>query len=130
MNSLLINWFNGHEEQIHLCEGDAEIVMRRYGSTLYLNVQLTQHAPDDWQLQTWMWVGSASLNRFQGALARAPVTGALWLIQCLGADQGEEHLIDSLEAMLNQRDAWQAVAARLASPRKSVPPTSLRSLTY
>lgn len=130
MNTLLIEWFNSQEEQISLSEDNTEIVLRRHTCILHLSVQLTLHAPDNSQLQTWMRLGGASLNRFQGALAQAPTNGALWLTQCLRVDQGAETLIDSLEALLNQRDTWQAVASRLASPRKNVTPTSLRSLTH
>ncbi|WP_083224183.1 type III secretion protein [Pseudomonas sp. 58 R 12] len=126
MNSLLIKWFNSGEKQISLSEDDFEIVLQRHACTLHLSVQLTRQAPDNSQLQTWIRLGGASLNRFHGALAQAPTNGALWLIQCLHADQGEQTLIDSLEALLNQRDTWRAVAARLSRPRKSVTPPMSR----
>lgn len=130
MKALLSNWLNNRTEELTLIENNDEIILRHCSNTLLLQVQLTPDRPDKSHLRTWMRLGNASLSHFQGALAQAPATGALWLTQCLQENTGEKHLLDSLEALLNQRDTWRAMITRLAKPAQRFQPTSLRSLPH
>lgn len=130
MKELLCNWLNSRTEELILFEDDDEIILSRGSDTLLLRVQLTSSRPDKSHLHTWMRLGNASLSHFQGALAQAPATGVLWLVQCLPHSAGEKHLLDSLEALLNQRDTWRAMITRLTKPTPRFQPTSLRSLPH
>jgi hypothetical protein len=130
LKSLLSQWLNSPSEALSLIEDDDEVILSHGSNTLLLRVQLTRDRPDKSHLKTWMRLGNASLRHFQGALAQAPATGALWLTQCLPEDQGEKHLLDSLEALLNQRDTWRAMMRRLTKPAPRFQPTSLRSLPH
>jgi hypothetical protein len=125
---LVSRWLDGHEEQLSLFEDNDEIILRRHMKTLLVSVQLTHDRVDNSLLETWMRLGGASLSHFQGALAQAPVDGALWLIQGLREGLGEKHLLDCLEALLNQRDTWRAMVTHLARPALKFNPTSLRPL--
>lgn len=130
MRALINDWLNSHTEQITLFEGDDEITLEHQGNTLLLMVQLTSTQPDNTTLHRWLRLGAASLNHFHGALAQKSETGALWLIQSLRDVQGNACVIGCLEALLNQRDTWRSLFARLARPAQSLTPTSLRSLSY
>ncbi len=130
LKNLLVDWLSSSKEQINLFEDDDEIILRRQAGTMLLSVQLTRHRPDNSLLANWLRPGLASLNHFQGALAQAPASGALWLLQRVPGNHSSECLLDCLEALLNQRDAWRAIVARLAAPPRKPMPTSLRSLPY
>ncbi len=130
LHGLITGWLNGNEEQLTLFENDDAIILRRVSSTLLVNAQLTQTLPDKATLHTWMRLGGASLNYFSGAVALAPATGALWLIQCVGEGHGEHPVLKCLESLLNQRDTWRAIVARQARPALPFKPTSLRSIPY
>lgn len=130
MKALITNWLNSRAEELRLIEDHDEILLRQGSNTLLLQVQLTRDRPDKSHLNTWMHLGNASLSHFQGALAQAPATGALWLTQCLQESTSEKPLLDSLEALLNQRDTWRAMIARLAKQGPRFQPTSLRSLPH
>lgn len=111
-------------------ENDDEIILKRHGGALLICVQLTSCRPDHAALQGWLRLGAISLNHFQGSLAQAPNSGALWLVQCVRNDPNETSLLNGLEALLNQRDTWRSTVARLALPAHKSKPTSLRSLSY
>lgn len=128
MNGLLARWLSGGEEQLSVFEEDDEIILRRQAGAMLLSVQLTQHRPDNALLGNWLRPGHASLSHFKGALAQAPTSGALWLLQRVPGNPGCERLLADLEALLNQRDTWRAIVARLATPPRKPVPTSLRSL--
>lgn len=121
---------NGHEDPLTLFEDNHAITLQRESGTLCLSVQLTLLRPGNAQLETWMRPGEHSLSHFQGALAQAPETGALWLIQCLRDEQDEQHVLDCLESLLNQRDAWRATVNRQARTALPTPSSSLRSLAH
>lgn len=130
MQALVRDWLNSREEQLSVFEGDDEIILKRQAKTLLLGAQLTSAVADSAALYSWMRLGAASLNHFQGALAQKPDTGALWLIQNLRGAGDEADLCGSLQALLNQRDTWRATAARLVRPALNLKPTSLRSRPY
>ena len=130
MEALVRDWLNSREEQLSVFEGDDEIILKRQAKTLFLGAQLTSAVADNAALYSWMRLGAASLNHFQGALAQKPDTGALWLIQNLRGAGDEAGLCASLQALLNQRDTWRATAARLVRPALNLQPTSLRSRPY
>nr|WP_283099371.1 CesT family type III secretion system chaperone [Pseudomonas sp. MWU15-20650] len=111
-------------------EDNDEIVLSRRGDQLLLSVRLTSAPPSDALLQCWMRLGAASLSHFQGALAQASASGALWLVQSLQTAPGESYLLSAIEHLLNQRDTWRSVVVRLKKACPSPPPTSLRSLLY
>lgn len=77
-----------------------------------------------------MRLGGASLNHFQGALAQLSTTGALWLVQTVQGTTDTPFLLSIIESMLNQRDTWHAIVARLNKPTLHRPATSLRSRLY
>ncbi|MCS3511787.1 type III secretion protein [Pseudomonas grimontii] len=129
MKDLVGEWLSGAKEQITLIEGDDEITLTRQGDTVLLGAQLTCARSDNTALQNWLRLGAASLNHFQGTLAQKADSGALWLIQTLHAADAEAHVHGCLENLLNQRDTWRAIAARLARPARNIKPTSLRSLS-
>ena len=129
LQALLAGWLNGHEEQLTLFESDDEIIFQRVSNRLLVKVQLTKADEDKAQLRTWMRLGGPSLSYFHGAVALAPTTGALWLIQCVERGHGE-HLAKCLESLLNQRDTWRAIVARQARPVRTFIPTSLRSISH
>jgi hypothetical protein len=130
LKEVLIHWLSSHKEQIYLFEDDDEIILRRQAGAMLLSVQLTRHRPDNSLLGNWLRPGLASLNHFQGALAQAPASGALWLLQRVPGNHCSERLLADLESLLNQRDTWRAIVARLAAPTRKPVPTSLRSLPY
>ncbi|KWU50189.1 hypothetical protein [Pseudomonas palleroniana] len=125
----LARWLSGSDPQITLTEGDSRIVLRRDSGALVLGVELTQHVPTNAQLENWMRPGAASLHHFPGALAQDPVHGALWLLECLHDAPNPTQVQKSLEALLNQRDTWRAVMARLACPARAPRPASRHPLS-
>lgn len=129
LHALIDGWLNGHEEQLSLFENDDEINLLRVSNKLLLEVQLTKAGTHGALLRTWMRLGGASLNYFQGALAQSPTTGTLWLVQCVEMDRGEQPA-KCLESLLNQRDTWRAIVARQARPARVFVPTSLRSIPH
>lgn len=46
-----------------------------------LRVQLIHQRPENALLETWLHAGENRLPPWQGALAQAPITGQLWLVQ-------------------------------------------------
>jgi hypothetical protein len=130
MKALVSDWYKNRTAQLTLFEGDDEITLKYQGEALLLGAQLTSTRADKTDLQRWMRLGAASLNHFQGALAQKADTGALWLIQSLGGDREASEVIGCLETLLNQRDTWRAIVARIARPAQDLRPTSLRSRAY
>ncbi len=130
MKVLISKWWKNRQEPLSLFEGDDEITLRSQGDTLLLGAHLSFLTPEHPGLEQWMRLGAASLNHFQGALAQKADTGALWLIQSLHTDRGEAHVLGCLEALLNQRDTWRAIGARLTRPSQNLKPTPLRSRSY
>jgi hypothetical protein len=130
LKSLLFEWFSSRTEELTLFEDNNKITLQRYSNAILLFVQLTHYQPEKSQLQTWMRLGGASLNHFQGALSQVSASGELWLTQCLHDVRDEEHLCGCLESLLNQRDTWCAMVARLARPAQKFTATSLRSRPY
>lgn len=128
MKALVTQWLNSHAKELRLFENNDEIRLRHHSNTVLLSVQLTQHPPDKALLQTCMRLGGVSLDHFQGALAQVPASGELLLIHCLHDGQDEKRLLGCLESLLNQRDTWRSVAARLARTSQNFTPSSLRSL--
>lgn len=130
MNALLAECLRRGTGELRLFENNDEIVLRHGSNSLLLSVQLTPLRPDKSLLMTWLRLGEVSLDHFQGALAQAPASGALWLLHCLHDRHDEQLLQRCLESLLNQRDTWRATVARLhrAAPQRN--PTSLRSLLY
>lgn len=130
MKTLVSDWLDSREEQLTLFEGDDEIILKRQAGTLLLGAQLTSTVTDNAALYSWMRLGAASLNHFQGALAQKPDTGALWLIQNLQGAWDEAGLCGCLQTLLNQRDTWRSTAARLVRPALDRKPIPLRSQPY
>ena len=130
MEEIIDHWLISRKEQFFLLEGEEEIILLRRGQALLISVQLTPPHTDALHLQTWMRLGLASLNHYQGALALRPEDSALWLIQCLPEGYSQQPLLDCLEALLNQRDTWRAIFARLSRRPQSLRPSSLSSALY
>lgn len=117
---------NGRQPQVQLFEQGDEISLHCHEHQVLLRVQLTHPALEPYPLQAWQRLGQASLVHFQGALALSPVTGHLWLVQGLPRDCPQDHLLSALEALLNQRDTWRRVVARLARPGRKLQAIPLR----
>nr|WP_315413479.1 type III secretion protein [uncultured Pseudomonas sp.] len=130
MKDLITHWLKSGEEQITLFEGDDEIVVSLQGIGVLVCVRLTSTPPNSTELQSWVRLGAASLIHFQGALARAPDSGALWIIQRLQCAPEERRVFSCVESLLNQRDTWRAIYARLNKPAHQLKPTSLRALRH
>ncbi len=130
MKELVSHWWKNRQEPLSLFEGDDEITLRSQGDTVLLAAHLSSTTSENAGLEHWMRLGAASLNHFQGALAQHGDTGALWLLQSSRTDRAEAHVFECLEALLNQRDTWRAVIARLARPAQNLKPTALRSRSY
>jgi hypothetical protein len=130
MQALISEWLHSRKEQIIFFEKDSEIILKHQAGELLLKAQLTSTHSDNATHLLWLRLGAASLNYFQGALAQKADTGALWLVQSLRGGQGESNVLNSLGALLNQRDTWRAAITRLARPSRNVKPTSLRSLPF
>lgn len=130
MRALVSDWLNSREEQLNVFEGDDEIILKRQAEMLLLGVQLTSTASDNAALYSWMRLGAASLNHFQGALAQKPDTGALWLIHSLRGAYDVAGLCSCLQTLLNQRDTWRSIAARLVRPTQNLKPSALRSQPF
>jgi hypothetical protein len=118
LNALLAECLRRGTGELRLFENNDEIVLRHGSNSLLLSVQLTPLRPDKSLLMTWLRVGEVSLDHFQGALAQAPASGALWLMHCLHDKHDEQRLQRCLESLLNQRDTWRAFTER----RLNAPP--------
>lgn len=129
LHALIAGWLNGHEDQLILFENDDEIIFQRVSNKLLVKVQLTKAGEDKTLLRTWMRLGGPSLSYFHGAVALAPTTGALWLVQCVEQHPGEQPA-KCLESLLNQRDTWRAIVARQDRPARAFIPTSLRLIPH
>lgn len=125
----LTDCLSGREPHMVLLEQEDEVNVHCYEQRLLLRVQLTNPYLTT-PLQRWCYLGHSSLAHFQGALALAPATGHLWLVQCLPRESSQEQLLKSLEALLNQRDTWRSVTARLTKAGRPLRPTSLRKLPH
>ncbi|OPA94134.1 hypothetical protein BFW87_15205 [Pseudomonas fluorescens] len=130
MSELVIRWAQGTQVELTLYEGNNKISLQRHTDVLLLSAQLTAQPPSPSQLHTWMRLGCSSLNHFKGALAIAPEGGALWLLQTLPSGCSHEQLLEDLEALLNQRDTWRAVTARLTRPAHTSVPRLLSPQPY
>lgn len=117
---------NGPQRPVQLYEQDDEISLYCHEHQILLRVQLSHPGLETYPLQAWQRLGQASLAHFKGALALSPVTGQLWLVQGLARDYSQEHLLSAIEALLNQRDAWRCVVARLARPGRKLQAIALR----
>lgn len=117
---------NGRRQQAHLSEDDDQVSLLCYEHAVLLRVQLTHPGLQPHRLQAWQRIGQASLAHFKGALALSPDTGHLWLVQGLPRNSSQDQVLTSLEALLNQRDTWRGVVARLATPRRTVQAIALR----
>lgn len=106
----LASWLGQNEKQLTLFEADNPINLQRYEDHLLLSAQLTDQPPDNVMLGAWMHLGHASREHFQGALAQAPESGQLRLLQRLPDTCRKSTLPASLEALLNQRGTWRAMA--------------------
>lgn len=126
----LVDCLNGHEQQARLYESDDELSLHRHEFHLLLRIQLTHPGLQTYPLQAWQRLGHASLAHFKGALALCPVTGHLWLVQSLPRDCSQDHLLNALEALLNQRDTWRCVIARQAKPGRKFQAIALRQLLH
>lgn len=121
---------NRGQQQLQLFEQDEEISLHCHEHQVLLRVQLTHPGLETYPLQAWQRLGQASLTHFKGALALSPVTGHLWLVQGLARDISQEQLMSALEALLNQRDTWRCVVARLARPGHKLQAIPLRKPLY
>lgn len=130
MKDIIHQWLNSDEERISLFEEHDEILLKRQGDRVLLHVQLVLAQPGHAYLHHWARLGAASLNHFQGGLARDGNDDSLWLVQNLNPEDGLLELLRCLEALLNQRDTWRAAASRLDRPVHGRKPTLLRSLSY
>lgn len=116
---------NGCDQLTTLFETDDEINVQSSAHGVLLRVQLTRLPPDMRALHTWLRLGQSSLEHFQGALAQAPASGHLWLLQRLPGQCSQATVLAALEKLLNQRDTWRSVCARLI---RTVNPHSIKSL--
>ncbi|MBN2990518.1 CesT family type III secretion system chaperone [Pseudomonas cedrina subsp. fulgida] len=122
--------FNRAETQLTLFQDNDEIHLQRHEHGWLLRVQLTHEPASSSTLQMWLRLGQASLEHFQGALALAPFSGHLWLLERIPKSVDQTPLLASLEALLNQRDRWRAVATRIAKPVWKSKTNSLRPPLY
>lgn len=122
----MVDCLNGVRQHAQLYEKNDELSLHCHEGHLLLRVQLTRSGLDTYPLQVWQRLGHASLAHFKGALARCPVTGHLWLVQCLPRDCSRNHLLNALEALLNQRDTWRCVVARQTRPGRKFQAITLR----
>ena len=74
---------SGCDQLTTLFETDDEINVQSSAQDVLLRVQLTRSPPDIRTLHTWLRLGQSSLEHYQGALAQAPASGQLWLLQRL-----------------------------------------------
>lgn len=126
----LVDCLNGHRQQARLHENDDELSLHCHEDQLLLRIQLTPPGLHTYPLQAWQRLGHASLAHFEGALALCPTTGHLWLVQGLPRGCSQDHLLNALEALLNQRDTWRRVVARQARPGRKFQPITLRKPLY
>ncbi len=126
----MVDCLNGHQPQAQLYENNHALSLHCDEDYLLLRIQLTHAGLDTYPLQAWQCLGQASLAHFKGALALCPLTGHLWLVQSLPRDCSQEHLLSTLEALLNQRDTWRCVVARLARPGRKLQAIPLRKPLY
>ncbi|TFY86973.1 type III secretion protein [Pseudomonas kairouanensis] len=117
---------DGRQPHVQLFEQDDELSLQCHELQVVLRVQLTHPGLDIYPMQAWQRLGQASLAHFKGALALSPVTGQLWLVQGLARDCSLNHLMSALEALLNQRDTWRCIVARLAKPAHTRQALALR----
>jgi hypothetical protein len=130
LKDLITQWLQSGEEKITLIEGQDEIVVRLQETGVLVCVSLTSTSSNNTELQCWVRLGAASLTHFKGALARASSSGTLWIIQSLQGTPEESRVLSSVESLLNQRDTWRAIYARLNKPAHQLKPTSLRALRH
>lgn len=123
----LADCLNGRQQQVLVFEKDDAISLHCNKHQLLLHVQLTRTRFDIYPLQAWLRLGQASLAHFDGALALSPVTGDLWLVQGLPRDSSQSQVLSTLEALLNQRDTWRSLVARLARPGRKLQAIALRT---
>lgn len=116
----------GRTPHIRLFEKDDELSVQCHEHQVVLRVQLTRAGLDTYPLQAWLRLGQASLMHFKGALALSPVTGHFWLVQGLARDCSLDHLLNALQALLNQRDTWRRIVARQATPGRTRQAIALR----
>ncbi|MCF5721596.1 type III secretion protein [Pseudomonas syringae] len=122
----MLDCLHGHQPQAQLYENDDELSLHCHDSHLLLRIQLTHPDLETYSVQAWLRLGLASLAHFKGSLARCPVTGHLWLVQCLPRDCSQSHLLNALEALLNQRDTWRRIVARQTKPGRMFQASTLR----
>lgn len=111
LRAQLIRWSAAADdpEPLRLVIDDGEVTFDKLEGALLLWVELTAAVSSEASLHEVLRLAHPSLSRFPGALARSPLDARLWLMAQLAPDGHVDDLIESLEALLNQRDTWQSI---------------------
>ena len=102
-------------EHFALVVDDGEAAFNMLEDGLLVSVELNVPLGNEASLEDVLRLAHPSLSRFPGALARSPQDDRLWLLAHLAQDAHLDDLLETLEALLNQRDTWQSALHK--SPR-------------
>lgn len=125
LRTQLMRWRANVDEPEHfvLLIDDGEVAFGKLEDSLLVSVELPASATSEASLQDILRLAHPSLSRFPGALGRSPQDSRLWLLAQLAADCHIDDLIETLEALLNQRDTWQSI---LHGNRRTAPAPVMR----
>ncbi|MFT0182970.1 MULTISPECIES: hypothetical protein [Pseudomonas] len=116
-------WLRKPDAPYELIVDDGAVRVCAYAQGTRLEIALDLPSHDDALLDAALQLAHTSLQRFPAALARAPKDGRLWLVSEHRGTALPGDLLDLLEVILNQRDAWQL---SLAQHIRRIPGTGLR----
>ncbi|MGE7955660.1 type III secretion system chaperone [Pseudomonas sp. NPDC089530] len=105
-------WLDSGEGELRLLIDQAPLrLQRRAAGVLCMAMLSVAWRGDDLDLAAALRLSGPSLGRFSAALALDPVERRLCLMRYLPGE-GMPVLIDTIESLANQRDAWEATLER------------------
>lgn len=111
-------WLDSGDSELQLLIDGAPVrVQRRPAGVLCIALLSVVSKGDDASLEAALRLSAPSLGRFSAALALDPQARRLCLMRYL-AFEDVTSIITALEALANQRDVWEAMLERAATPSR------------
>lgn len=109
LTSTVQRWLDSGDSELKLLIDQAPVhLQRRAAGVLCIAMLSVVWGSDDLDLEAALRLSGPSRGCFSGALALDPVKLRLCLMHYLKFD-GETAIISALEALINQRDVWEAL---------------------
>lgn len=137
-DSLLQAWLDSFESELHLSIDGGEVVLLRADGAVLCRAALSlAWRGESGLLERALRLSAPSLGIFaerSAALSMNPADGRFWLLLRVaggGHTSLEQHLQESLDSLINQRDSWNELLQRQAAKKTAfVQPLATRSFRH